>query len=302
MSESSPKTIETPKIETKKETTTDEVEKFFDRESEILGAYGLRGDIALERGDGGWAFDYENRRLIYDPNFFIERGYNLKETLFATTHELMAHYGELLRDPELWLKEWRRVSTKSHLHILNNIFEDVLGNRRIVAEMPFLEETRTKLYKEKSFPSDDYRENASHVQFAYGFIREAMVPDESVQLSAEARQALDKLRSFGPDKVDVLDLVTTPSIEPKDRFKIMRNIIEPIYLSLYKEDVEQEKKKGSKGKEGKEGSGQGKTGESSKKEKGKWWQTKKKKAVQAPKKKKIKKNHPEKTPKKRRKK
>jgi len=267
-----------------KEVDAQAVEDFLNKETEILGAYGLRGDITLERGNSGWAFDFQNRKLIYDPKFFIERGYNLQETLFATTHELMAHYGELLRDPELILREAKRYSQKSHTHLLYNIFEDVLGNRRIVGEMPFLEETRTSLYKEKMFPQTDYTENASHVQFAYGFIRQMMVPGEAVQLGPEAQAALDKLRSFGSDQIDILDLVTTPTIEPKDRFRIMRTIVEPIYLELYKKDLEEEKKGGKsqnqgqgsptdtqvsdKEPKGKEGQGEGK-------EKKKWWQRKK---------------------------
>jgi hypothetical protein len=233
----------------KKETeiSSSQTEEFFDKESEILGAYGMKGDITLERGDDGWAFDFKNKKLIYDPNFFIERGYNMQETLFATTHELMAHYGELLRNPEIVLKEVNRYCSKEHLHLLHNIFEDVLGNRRVVGELPFLKETREKLYKEKLFPQTDYRENSSHVQFAYGFIREMMVPNETAELGEEARHALEKLRAFGEDKIDILDLVTTPAIEPKDRFQIMRNIIEPVYLELYQEDLKNEKnKKGDK--------------------------------------------------------
>ena len=255
MPEKSPQKIEVSATETKKFPPT-EVEEFFDKEAEILGAYGFKGDVALERGNRGWEFDFENKKLVYDPNFFKERGYNLKETLFATTHELMAHYGELLRDPELVLKEAKRYSQKEHLHLFYNIFEDVLGNRRIVAELPFLEETRATLYKEKLFPESDYQKLASHTQFAYAFIREMMVPGETTQISDEARQALEKLRQFGKDKMDILDLVTTPAIEPKDRFQIMRRIVEPVYLELYQKDLKQEaekkkeeqKKKGGKAK------------------------------------------------------
>ncbi len=280
----------------KKEAPPSEVESFFDKESEILGAYGMRGDITLERGNNGWAFDFENRRLVYDPKFFIERGYDLKETLFATTHELMAHYGELLRDPEFVLKEAKRYSQqKPQLHILHNIFEDVLGNRRIVAELPFLEETRRTLYKEKMFPATDYRrlkdpksgeeqELSAHVQFVYGFIRKMMVPDEEVTVGPEAQEALDKLRSFGDDKTDILDLVTTPTIKPRDRFKLMRQVVEPVYMELYRKDMERETQK-QKGNEGKgEGQpsesreqegGQGKQGEEKKDKK--WWDKFKKK-------------------------
>ena len=232
-----------------KEAGAHEVEQFLDKEAEILAAYGLRGDITLERSDKGWAFDFENRRLMYDPNFFIERGYNLKEALFATTHELMAHYGELMRDPEFVLREAKRYSqAKPHLHILYNIFEDVLGNRRIISELPFLEETRTTLYREKMFPQTDYTDQSSHVQFVYGFIRESMVSGEPVKLSPEARQALGELRAFGKDKTDVLDLVTTPTIDSRDRFHIMRRVVEPIYERLYRSDLEEEKEKQKQGK------------------------------------------------------
>src|SRR3989344_2272981 len=266
--------IETPQDEPKPEISPKEgeldaqaVEEFLNRETELLAAYGLKGDITLERGNSGWAFDFQNRKLIYDPKFFIERGYSLQETLFATTHELMAHYGELMRDPELVLKEAKRYSAKGHLHLLYNIFEDVLGNRRIVAELPFLEETRESLYREKMFPPTDYTDKSSHVQFTYGFIRQMMVPGEAVQLGPEAQAALDKLRSFGSDKIDILDLVTTPTIDPKDRFQIMRTIVEPIYRELYEKDLEEEKNSGVSGKP-QQGQGSGQ-------EKKKWWQRKK---------------------------
>lgn len=228
--------------EESKREAKDEVEDFLDKEAEILSAYGMKGDITLERG-ARWAFVWELRKLIYDPHYFVERGFSLKETLFATTHELMAHYGELLRDPELVLREAKRYGAKEHLHLLYNIFEDVLGNRRIAAELPFLEETGVKLYREKQFPKTDYREYADHVQFVYGFIREAMVPGEKVMINEKARTALEKLRVFGKDKLDILGLVTTPTIEPKDRFQIMRKIIEPVYLELYQEDLEKEKQR-----------------------------------------------------------
>lgn len=250
-----------PKVPQKTEIEADSsrVEEFFNKESEVLTTYGFKGNISVEFGplpqDAPMGFSAELRQVRVDTNssFFKERKYSLQETLFVAAHEVMAHYAELCKEPDLVLKEVKRYQQKEHLHLLHNIFEDVMGNRRVVAELPFLEETKTNLYKERQFPKTDYREYSSHVQFAYGFIREMMVPNESVELSEKARQALKKLRAFGEDKIDILDLVTTPAIEPKDRFQIMKNIIEPIYLELYQEDLKKEKNK----KGGKKDSGKG---------------------------------------------
>ena len=60
----------------KEEHEPAKVEEFLDKEAEILAAYGLRGDITLERSNNGWAFDVENKLLMYDPKFIIERGYS----------------------------------------------------------------------------------------------------------------------------------------------------------------------------------------------------------------------------------
>ena len=100
------------------------------------------------------------------------------------------------------------------------------------------------------FPQTDYTDQSSHVQFVYGFIRESMVPGEPVKLNPEARAALEELRAFGKDKTDVLDLVTTPTIDPRDRFHIMRRVVEPIYERLYRSDLEKEKEKQKQGKGG----------------------------------------------------
>lgn len=293
-----------PPVLEKQEDSSSEVESFFDKEAEILGAYGMRGEISVKRGklpgDVPMGFSTEEREVIYDPDssFFTEHKYGLKEKLFVITHELMAHYAQLSRDPELVLKEVTRYQRRRpELHLLHNIFEDVLGNRRIVAELPFLEETKTNLYRERQFPQTDYRtlkdpqtgkeqELSAHTQFVYGFIRQMMVPDEEVTVSPEVQEALDKLRSFGDDKTDILDLVTTPTIEPRDHFKLMRQVVEPVYLELYRKDLEKETKKGK----GQEGNSQEQSGESQSQEKEetqekqgeqkkdkKWWDRLKKK-------------------------
>ena len=211
MSESFPiNRIETPQDEPKPEVPkqgseidAQAVEEFLDKEAEILTSYGFKGEISVEFGplpnNVPMGFSAENRtiRIDKDSSFFTERKYSLRETLFVVAHEIMSHYSEMFRDPEFVLPQVKRYQAKANLHLLHNIFEDVMGNRRIVAELPFLEDTKTNLYRESQFPQTDYTQNASHVQFVYGFIRQMMVPGEAVQLGPEAQAALDKLRSFG---------------------------------------------------------------------------------------------------------
>ena len=236
----------------RKPQTEDEYEKFFDEEANFLAAHGMRGDIVVRRGSGGWSFNYETRVLNYDPNYFRERGYNLKETLYATSHELLAHYRRLSENPTLCIREWRRVAAigttengvqylrTPHLKLLLNIMEDIAGNRQIVAGMPFLQETQIKLYREHQFPKTDYTNRARHVQFVYGLLRKMMVPSEEVAVAPEVREAWERLRSYGEPKTDVLDLATTPSVSAETFYAILRTIIEPIYQELYEKDLREE--------------------------------------------------------------
>src|SRR3990170_2452114 len=224
-----------------KEAGAHEVEQFLDKEVEILAAYGLRGDITLERSDKGWAFDFENRRLMYDPNFFIERGYNLKEALFATTQVLNGQYAEFLENPELILKEERRNTSKPHLQLLRKSLMNALGGRRAVAAMPFLEDTRTELCEKRlSAVATEEKGNVPlHIQFIKEILREKPAKEG---VSPEVRGALDRLRNFGQASTDILDLATTPSLKTEERFEIIKKIIEPAYLELYKKDMEDESK------------------------------------------------------------
>src|SRR3989344_1245009 len=215
----SPEKPESEKPE--KEAGAHEVEQFLDKEAEILAAYGLRGDITLERSDKGWAFDFENRRLMYDPNFFIERGYNLKEALFATTQVLNGQYAEFLENPELILKEERRNTSKPHLQLLRKSLMNALGGRRAVAAMPFLEDTRTELCEKRlSAVATEEKGNVPlHIQFIKEILREKPAKEG---VSPEVRGALDRLRNFGQASTDILDLATTPSLKTEERFEIIK--------------------------------------------------------------------------------
>jgi len=223
----------------KYESTETEVEKFLDQEAEILAAYGLRGDITLERSNKGWAFDFENKRLLYDPNFFVERGYSLKETLFATTQVINGQYAEFLKDPELVLQENRRNTTKLHIQLLHKTILNILGGHRAVSAMPFLEDTQKELGKMwlSTIKEKDEKRDPLHIQFIKEILSEEMTK-ETLPVSQEVQETIKSLRHFGKEGDDVLNLVLAPSLSPRERFEIIKKIIEPAYLKLYKKDLD----------------------------------------------------------------
>ncbi|MFA5831766.1 MAG: hypothetical protein WC878_08140 [Candidatus Paceibacterota bacterium] len=239
----------------------DDIEEFLHDEKALLSSIGLSGDVSLERMDDPkmiMGVDPKTKKIYYNPDapYFKENGYDLRGKLFATGHELVAHVKELDRDPEAYLENFDRIheSGKEHLGFLHNIFEDAQGNRTLVSKLPFLEEAKRDIYVKRLFPSNDFRNDPDHMQFAEGFLREAMVPNDPVLVSDKARAAIDSLKKFGENEMDVLDIVTSEELTVKDKHRIMKNIVEPIFEKLREEDIQKEKEKEKeKQKDGKSG-------------------------------------------------
>jgi hypothetical protein len=237
----------------------DDIEEFLNDEKALLSSLGLSGDVSLERMNDPkmiMGVDPKTKKIYYNPDapYFKENGYDLRGKLFATGHELVAHVKELDRDPEAYLENFDRIHEpgKEHLGFLHNIFEDAQGNRTLVSKLPFLEEARRDIYVKRLFPSNDFRKDPEHMQFAEGFLREAMVPNDPVLVSDKARAAIDSLKKFGADEMNVLDIVTSEELTVKDKHRIMKNIVEPIFEKLREEDIKKEKEK-KESKDGKSG-------------------------------------------------
>jgi hypothetical protein len=228
----------------------------------------MRGINFKYNAGGLWAFEPDTNTVHYSyvKDNRKEQGVAteqvLKESLFAIAHELMCHWGLMLQNPELYMREFNRTRSagNEHLELLYNVCEDVLGNHRVVANMPYLKATREALYRNKLFPGTDYREDARHNQFVWAFLRRQMLPNDETIVDDDVEEALLRMRNYmiNGKKYDLVPYITEYPFESEKFFTAMRHV-EVIYNELYKKDLEDPKpEKKSQGEGGQGGSGKGK--------------------------------------------
>lgn len=223
---------------------------FFTAHARAIEDYAESGGIIFRQG-ARWAINMEKGEATYDPKFFTEKGYADAEAMWATCHEV-EHFRDWRRDPEIYARLFARMKTRRRIHVLYNCIDDIMVNRNVDKRFPAHRKTKERLYREKLFPGMDYADQPKHLQFAYACLREKMLPEEILNIAPAARAAIDKLKNIDGQGTDLISLVSDPQAEPKDRFEIIRDYIEPIYEKFFQEDVE-ERKKRKKSKEGGKG-------------------------------------------------
>ena len=156
-------------------------------------------------------------------------------------------------------------------NILHDIYVNNIVSRtasRYEASRPGGKEIR-KLYREQLFEGTDYTELPRHMQFMYALLREEMVPGEELELSFEVEEALAKKTSFQGGQYNARQIIEN-FIKPKrgrdtrvvQRQRVIEQTLEPIFIELLFEDLEewdpkkQNQKPQNKGEPGKSKEGQ----------------------------------------------
>lgn len=220
---------------------------FFADEERILNDLAGGSAFSFRRGDK-WAINPETGEAIYDPKFFEDKGYTPSQALFGAFHEIKCHLVELTdlldrrggREAYDRLKE--RTRTKKRLHLWDNCREDIKGNLAIIEFAPSLAQDVTALYREKLWPESDFTNRPRHLQFMYGVLRQAMVPDEEVIVDPQVQEAIAKLRNM--QGKDTIALATHPHQDPLLALLLSERYIEPVIDELYQIDLEERWKEG----------------------------------------------------------
>lgn len=160
-------------------------------------------------------------------------------------------------------------------HRFFNILDDIYVNRSVSRKAPSYEpdepggqEVR-RLYREKLFDKIDYSSQPRHMQIIDALLREDMVPDENVILAEEVKSVANRKTMFQGKEYTIKEIVDN-FIKPRSgrdtkagqRYFVIKQIIEPIYLELLNKDIEEWDPQKQKPNEDGKGEGEGEKSQS----------------------------------------
>ena len=214
--------------------------EFFIEHEKAIADYAGQAGLMFELGDA-WSFDIKRGRGTFDPAFFFKRGFTEAESMWATCHEI-EHFLDWRRDPGAYAHLYTRTAKEKRFELLYHYINDILVNREEDRRFPAHRETRDYLYEDKLFSRTDYSGAPRHLQFITALLRETILPGEPLIISTEVRAAIKALRNIDGEGCDLIGLVTDATARPRDRFRLIRNYIEPVYEHFFHEDVEERKR------------------------------------------------------------
>lgn len=244
---------------------------FFEQNEKFFALYA--GDSSMtakpSRKLGTFAIDLEGGVLYGDPSYYEKKGLKESHVFNSFLHEF-EHFRRLMtlvqeRDG---LKKWQdhrnRIKAKPHLHVFDNILEDISVDRAILSRAPNQSETQFDLYRTHLWSKRDLKESPCHMQFVSALFRETMMPDEPVEVADEVRTEIEKLRGMKNSAgQNLIEVMTNPDLPQGKRLALQERFFEPVYERLFKKDVEEKKEEQRKAKEEKEEGeeGEGKEGQ-----------------------------------------
>jgi len=221
--------------------------RFFSENEGAIRDYAQQAGLIFERGDH-WSIDVLTGRGTFDPKFFIKRGFTEAESMWATCHEI-EHFRDWKKDPEAYANLFARTEKERRLDLLYRYLNNIMANREENRRFPAHRETMEYLYEDKLFPRINYVNSPRHLQFIYALLRETALPREELTLSPEVRAAIEKLKDIDGEGTDLILLASDPKAQPRDRFDLIQDYIEPVYEEFFQEDVREYKEKKNKNKQ-----------------------------------------------------
>ncbi len=230
--------------------------EFGHRFENTINAYFGTPDMRFTVKPGGWYIDLEKIEVNADPNFFLEKGYSESESMFCTFHEA-EHFRDMIRDGIFsadaqteYSRLFTRIKSRTDVHpqypkalqTMWNCLEDVMVNKVVMNRWKSGAKAKDVLYP-KLFPNTDLRGKPRHRQFMYALLREAMRPDEPMDLDPEVREAINRCQARPGGRGRTLDVLTATDIRgqarlaPRERFALMRTNFEPVFEALYRQDL-----------------------------------------------------------------
>ena len=219
-----------------------------------------------------FAFDASSFKVLVPLEWFSKGEYNENELLFANYHE-RAHFIDMRKNPKAYLGNFERMRTKSRelaadycadhqnetrkegvkkffydeLHTLYNCLDDIYVNDMVRSRVPLFNDgdgakSITTLYDKLGYSDQDLTGQPLHRQLVFSLLRDAMISKERGMSKVDERveEVLNK-KTLGKTLRSTVqtELRTRAGIlrDPEERYKLIRTIIEPAYLKLLEESL-----------------------------------------------------------------
>ena len=149
-------------------------------------------------------------------------------------------------------------------HRFYNILDDIYVNKDVSRKAPFYEPQEPggrevkRLYCDKLFKETDCSSQPCHLQIMDALLRQEMVPDEDITLTEEIETVSAKKILFQGREYTIKEIINS-FIKPRtgrdtkagQRYFVIKQIIEPIFLELLSKDLDEwDPKKPEQGKGG----------------------------------------------------
>lgn len=160
--------------------------------------------------------------------------------LASFSHEV-GHLIDFQSDPETFLNVFENLKYTPRPELyksLYNYFDDRVAETRTKENLPLVAFSAKERYRQFLFPTADFRDSCLAIQFLGAILRTSVVPEEAAQISEEVKDKIQSLNNF--QGMDILAKLKNPKLPLKERYGIIKNIIEPIFKELLEKDPPQE--------------------------------------------------------------
>lgn len=217
-------------------------------------------------------------------SWFASEKYNEDELSFANHHEI-AHFIDMRRNPKAYLENFEHMKQVAErlakgysarhpggaseaavrkfyygeIHGLYNVLDDICVNNLVFQRNKFFEsgdgrKSIGSLYEKLGFEKADLTDQPLHSQMIMSLLRDEMlgkthgksIVDERVSLVLEKKKLGKNIR-------EIIDMDLKPRqgilADPEERYRIIRNLIEPEYLKLLEVALEEQEEKNKQNQE-----------------------------------------------------
>ena len=190
--------------------------------------------------------DIDNPTIILNPIKMKEIWYNKESIFMDLFHEIEHFFEESKMKSTPYGKRFAQAredrlkaagKKMKALFDLENVFRDCFVDDQVISpqKVPVLRPVLKKQFTTSLFPSTDFTKMPLHAQFKTAIIREYRVPEERCIIDPKVRVLIERLK-----RNNAIFEATTWSLEK--RIEKIEQLIEPIYLKLLDEDIENYKK------------------------------------------------------------